>query len=255
MKPVIGLVADVHAGAKHVTHSVQQKYLAAIAGGARAIPIILPALCPDDLLSLLPTLDGLCLTGAISNVAPALYNTPQQDPLSPSDPARDAATLPLIRAAIAQGLPTLGICRGCQEINVALGGTLHQSLHTTPGLSDHREPPGTLADQYAPTHEITLIPGGLLHAFTAMQTAQVNSLHTQGIARLAPGLAIDAIAPDGLPEAIRLASAETFLLGVQWHPEWRYQDDPLSSAIFRAFGTAARAHQAHAQTPTAMEHV
>ena len=243
MKPVIGLVADLNTASKHPTHTVQHKYLAAIAGGADAIAIILPALNPPDLLSLLPTLDGLCLTGAISNVAPALYNTPQEDPLSPSDTARDAATLPLIRAAAAAGLPLLGICRGCQEINVALGGTLHQSLHTTPGLNDHREQPGTLEQNYAPSHEITLTPGGLLHAFTGMATAHVNSLHTQGIARLAPGLAIDATAPDGLPEAIRLKSTETFLLGVQWHPEWRYADDPLSVAIFRALGTAARAHQ------------
>ncbi len=249
MKPVIGVVADVNTASKHTTHTVQHKYLAALTEGAGALPLIIPALLPNtteaDLAQLLATLDGLLLTGALSNVAPARYNAPQQDPASPSDPARDATTLPLIRLAVSRGLPTLGICRGFQEINVALGGTLHQSIHTTPGLADHRDAPGTLAEQYAPAHAVTFTPGGLLHSFTGMDTARVNSLHHQGIDRLAPTLAIDATAPDGLPEAIRLKSADTFLLGVQWHPEWLHADDPLSTVIFRAFGTAARAHQRH----------
>ncbi len=256
MKPVIGVVADVNTASKHTTHTVQHKYLAALTQGAGARAIIIPADLPgttaQDLADLLATLDGLLLTGALSNVAPSLYNATLADPASPADPARDATTLPLIRQAVAAGLPTLGICRGFQEINVALGGTLLQSVHTTPGLADHRDPPGTLAEQYAPAHDITLTPGGLLHSFTGMQTARVNSLHHQGIDRLAPPLAIDATAPDGLPEAIRLKSTDTFLLGVQWHPEWQHQDDPLSTIIFRAFGTAARAHQQqrqHARRP------
>ena len=247
MKPVIGVVADVNTASKHTTHTVQQKYLSALTQGAHALPIILPAQLPgttaQDLAQLLAMLDGLLLTGALSNVAPALYNTPQLDPAAPSDPARDAVTLPLVRQAVALGLPTLGICRGCQEINVALGGTLHQAVHDTPGFADHRDPPGTLAEQYAPAHDITFTPGGLLHSFTAMDGARVNSLHHQGIDRLAPPLAIDATAPDGLPEAIRLKSADHFLLGVQWHPEWNHADDALSAIIFRAFGTAARAYQ------------
>ena len=251
MKPVIGVVADVNTASKHTTHTVQHKYLAALTEGAQALPLIIPAQLPgataQDLAQLLATLDGLMLTGATSNVAPALYGAAQQDPAALSDPARDAVTLPLIRQAVAAGLPVLGICRGCQEINVALGGTLLQSVHTTPGLSDHRDPPGTLAQQYAPAHEITFTPGGLLHSFTAMDGARVNSLHHQGLDRLAPTLAIDATAPDGLPEAIRLKSTNAFLLGVQWHPEWHHADDPLSTVIFRAFGTAARAHQHHRQ--------
>ena len=249
MKPVIGVVADVNTASKHTTHTVQQKYLAALTEGAGALPLILPAQLPgtteQDLADLLATLDGLLLTGALSNVAPAYYNARQRDAASPSDPARDATSLPLIRTAVAQGLPVLGICRGLQEINVALGGTLHQSVHTTPGLSDHRDPPGTLAEQYAPAHAVTFTPGGLLHSFTGMDAAQVNSLHHQGLDRLAPALAIDATAPDGLPEAVRLKSTDAFLLGVQWHPEWRHADDPLSTVIFRAFGTAARAHHRH----------
>ena len=149
MKPVIGLVADVHAG-KHIAHSVHQKYLEAVSAGADATILILPALIDapgaaftnaDDLTAILTLLDGLFLTGATSNVAPARYGATPQHPDSPSDPARDHVTLALVRAAVAAGTPVLGVCRGCQEINVALGGTLHQSVHTVPGLADHREPP------------------------------------------------------------------------------------------------------------------
>ena len=247
MKPVIGVAADVNTASKHTTHTVQQKYLAALTEGARALPLIIPARLPDttedDLAQFLDTLDGLLLPGAVSNVAPALYDTPQHDPASPADPGRDAATLPLIRLAVGRGLPVLGICRGCQEINVALGGTLHQLLHTTPGFNDHREPPGSLAEQYAPAHAVSFTPGGLLHSFTGMDTARVNSLHHQGLDRVAPLLAVDATAPDGLAEAVRLASTDNFLLGVQWHPEWQHADDAVSTTIFRAFGTAARAYQ------------
>ena len=250
MKPLIGLVADVHAGGKHVSHTVQQKYLHAVAAGANAIAIIIPAGFPTwptqhDQADLLAQLDAICLTGALSNVDPALYDTPQADPNSPADPARDAVTLPLIRAAVAIGLPVLGICRGCQEINVALGGTLHQQVHAIPGYADHRELSGTtLPEQYAPSHAITLTPGGMLAQLSGLQTAQVNSLHGQGIATLAPTLAADATAPDGLIEAVRATNPNAFLLGVQWHPEWHFDDDPLSTVIFRALGTAARAREA-----------
>lgn len=246
MKPVIGIVADVQAGGKHVTHSAQQKYLAAVATGSDAIPLIIPVLptSPEDLSQILALLDGICLTGALSNVAPAQYNTTQRDPNSPADPARDHIALALIRQAVALGLPTLGICRGFQEINVALGGTLHQSIHTTPGLNDHREDRSLdLAGQYAPAHTIEIAPGGLLHMASGITEARVNSVHTQGIDRLAPTLAVEATAPDGLIEAFRLDRADSFLLGVQWHPEWRWDDDPLSTIIFRSFGTAARAFQ------------
>lgn len=250
MKPLIGLVADVHAGGKHVSHTVQQKYLHAVAAGANAIALIIPASLPGwpdptDQAQLLETLDAICLTGALSNVAPSRYNAALADPDSPADPARDAVSLPLIAAAVAAGLPVLGICRGCQEINVALGGTLHQQVHATPGYADHREPPApTLAEQYAPAHAITLTPGGMLATLSGLASAQVNSLHGQGIATLASALVADAAAPDGLVEAVRGADPRHFLLGVQWHPEWRFEDDPLSVVIFRALGTAARARRA-----------
>ncbi len=256
MKPLIGVAADVHAGSKHVTHSVQQKYLDAVTGGAGAIALVLPAHIdtpggawsdPADLDRVLGMLDGLFLTGATSNVAPQRYGAALADPASPADPARDHVTLALIRGAVQRGLPVLGVCRGFQEINVALGGTLHQAVHAVPGLDDHRERPAdTLAAQYAPAHTVEITPGGLLHSVSGMVTARVNSLHGQGADRLAPGLAVEATAPDGLVEAFRLDRADQFLLGVQWHPEWAFRDDPLSVVIFRTFGAAARAYHQQA---------
>jgi putative glutamine amidotransferase len=150
--------------------------------------------------------------------------------------------------AVARGLPVLGVCRGFQEINVALGGTLHQAVHDVPGFYDHRENSSvSLDEQYGPVHGVEFTPGGLLHTLTGMQGARVNSLHGQGVERLAPGLAVEARAPDGLIEAFRLERTEAFLLGVQWHPEWSFRNDPLSIAIFRAFGAACRARQLETQ--------
>jgi putative glutamine amidotransferase len=251
MKPVIGIVADVYRGSKHAAHSVQEKYLDAVTAGAETIGLILPALIdrpgaawtdPADLAAVLDLLDGVFLTGAVSNVDPGRYGAELENAASPADPARDYVSLSLIEMAVARGLPVLGICRGFQEINVALGGSLHQQVHFTPGLNDHRENADlSLERQYGPSHDITLTPGGLLHALSGLDHARVNSLHGQGVERLAPRLAVEAVAPDGLVEAFRLDRTEAFLLGVQWHPEWGFRDDALSTAIFRAFGTAARA--------------
>ena len=253
MKPVIGVVADIHAGGKHVAHTVQQKYLDAVTGGAGGLALILPAHIDtaggawsdrEDFRQALSMLDGLFLTGAISNVAPHEYGAAPADPSSPSDPARDHVTLHFVREAVRLGLPVLGVCRGFQEINVALGGTLHQAVHTVPGLLDHRErPDAPLAVQYAPAHEVAFAPSGLLHTVSGLGGTRVNSLHHQGIDRLAPGLALEAASPDGLVEAFRLDDHEKFALGVQWHPEWQFRDDALSVAIFRTFGQAARAHR------------
>ena len=253
-KPAIGIVADVFTGGKHISHSVGQKYLDAVTGGARAHAFILPALIdrpgaawtdPADIAAVLDRLDALFLTGAVSNVGPHHYGAAQQTPELPTDANRDHVSLALIKAAVARGMPVMGVCRGYQEINVALGGTLHQAVHTIPGFANHREDlSGTLAEQYAAAHEVEFEPGGLLHSFSGMAGARVNSLHGQGIDRLAPSLAAEATAPDGLIEAFSAANREQFLLGIQWHPEWEFRDDPLSVIIFKAFGDAARAYQA-----------
>jgi putative glutamine amidotransferase len=251
-KPAVGIVADVHTVGKHTSHTVGQKYLDAVTAGAHAHAFILPALIdrpgaawtdPADIAGVLDHLDALFLTGAVSNVAPRYYGATLRDPSLPADAARDHVTLALITAAIERGMPILGICRGFQEINVALGGTLHQAVHIQPGFADHREPPGTLDEQYAPAHDIEFTPGGLLQAITAMAGARVNSLHGQGIERLAPTLAVEATAPDGLIEAFSGQNREHFLLGVQWHPEWEFRSNPLSVIILNTFGEAACAYQ------------
>jgi putative glutamine amidotransferase len=177
-------------------------------------------------------------------VNPAAYGASLIDPDSPADHARDHVSLALVRAAVRRGVPVLGVCRGFQEINVALGGTLHQQVHNTPGFNDHRErDEDTLAQQYGPSHPVSFTQGGLLHRLTGRTCGDVNSLHGQGVDRLAPGLEIEAVAPDGLIEAYR-GDGHAFLLAVQWHPEWLFRDNPLSTAIFTAFGDAARTYRA-----------
>lgn len=249
MKPVIGLVADVVSERDHIAHAVHASYLDAISGGAGALPVILPALVgtdgaltdPADLDQALDLIDGLFLPGATSNVDPAHYGDTQQDPNSPADPARDHVSLALIRRAVARGIPVLGVCRGLQELNVALGGTLHQAVHDAPGHDDHRENPDLpVPAQYAPVHEVRLVAGGLLHRLAGAATTRVNSLHGQGVRRLAPSLHPEAHAPDGLIEAVGW-QGDGFVLGVQWHPEWLFRTDPVSKAIFAAFGEAAKA--------------
>lgn len=257
-RPLIGIVADVKRVGPHPFHAVGEKYVNAVAHGADAMPLILPVtaggedLEPLDIDSdVLDLVDGLFLPGSVSNVAPRLYGSAPA-PYEPlADPQRDATVLPLIRGALARDMPLLAVCRGHQELNVALGGSLHQLVHEQPGLMDHREPkdaPRRL--QYAAAHGVRLVEGGVLRRLLGASMALVNSIHAQGIDRLAPGLTIEATAPDGLIEAVRVEGA-SFALGVQWHPEWRFRDDRLSTAIFAAFGAAARAYAARSVSSAA----
>ena len=170
-----------------------------------------------------------------------MYGGPPHADGTPEDDARDATTLPLIRAALARGVPVLAICRGLQELNVALGGTLHQRLQDMPGRLDHSAPEtGTLADKIAKAHEVHLTPGGMLHQLAAARHVMVNSLHNQGIDRLGAGLVVEASAPDGTIEAVRAVAAPGLALGVQWHPEFDCGEDGFSARIFEAFGEAMR---------------
>jgi putative glutamine amidotransferase len=244
MKPLVGIPACVRVQGDHPVHLTGDKYIRAVSEGAGALPLLVPALGDGiDLDDLVARLDGLLVTGSASNVEPHHYGGPPSAKGTLHDPARDATTLPLIRAALAAGVPLLGICRGFQELNVALGGTLHQRVHEVPGLSDHREDEtAPLEVQYGPAHSVTLVPGGVLARLAGGNEVRVNSVHGQGIDRLAPALAVEATAPDGLVEAVRVADAPAFALAVQWHPEWRFRDDPLSTALFAAFGQAAAEH-------------
>ncbi|HEY0835188.1 MAG TPA: gamma-glutamyl-gamma-aminobutyrate hydrolase family protein [Azospirillum sp.] len=225
----------------HPFHVAGDKYVRAVAEGAGAMPLLIPALGDAlDIPDLLGRLDGILVTGSPSNVEPHHYGGPPSAEGTPHDPARDSTTLPLIRAALDAGVPLLGICRGLQELNVAVGGTLHPAVHDVPGLDDHREDDSEPVEaQYGPAHPVRLSPGGWLARLAGAAEVRVNSLHGQGIARLGPGLAVEATAPDGLVEAIRVESAPAFALAVQWHPEWRFWEDPLSAALLDAFGRAA----------------
>lgn len=238
--PLIGVTACVRQVGHKPSHTVGDKYVSAVVAGANGLPLIIPALGESlDQDALLSSLDGLLFSGSPSNVEPHHYSGPQSDAGTLHDIARDATTLPLIRAAIAAGVPLLGICRGFQEINVALGGTLHQKVHETPGFMDHREPAGEPVEvQYAARHVVDVQPGGILAGIGLPAQIQVNSIHGQGVARLAPGLRVEALAPDGLVEAFSVEGARAFALGVQWHPEWQVRSNPNYLAIFQAFGKA-----------------
>ena len=246
-KPLVGVTADTTEIGMHPTHAVGDKYLRAVIEGADAAAVVVPALgALQASADLVAAFDGLLFTGSASNIEPHRYSGELSERGVLHDPARDATTLPLMRAAIDAGVPVLAICRGFQEMNVAYGGTLHQRVHEVKGRHDHRENKHDSLDlQYGPAHRIELVAGGLLHALLGELTPiLVNSLHTQGIDMLAPSLVVEAFAQDGLIEAVRPADARAFALGVQWHPEWKHADDPLSSAIFRAFGAACRERRA-----------
>ncbi len=225
----------------HPFLAVGEKYVRAVVDGAECLPLLIPTLQPAlPMRALLEGLDGILLTGSVSNIEPHHYSDEPSYPGNLHDPARDANTLALIPLAIEMGLPILAICRGFQEVNVAFGGRLHQKVHEVDGFIDHRENlDDALELQYAPTHSVALTPDGLLAGIAGADIAQVNSLHGQGVAHLGEGLTVEATAPDGLIEAYRLKGA-SFLLAVQWHPEWRVVENAFYHGIFRAFGNACR---------------
>jgi putative glutamine amidotransferase len=245
-RAVIGVPADRRLLGHHWFHCVGEKYLRAIVDAAGALPVLVPALGDEfDIEWLLERCDGVLLTGSPSNVEPHRYDGPPSDPGTWHDPHRDATTLPLIPAVVAHGVPLLAICRGFQEMNVAYGGTLHQKIHEVAGFRDHREDAEQpVAVQYGPAHDVELVPDGLLARLAGRRTIRVNSLHSQGVDRLAPGLAIEGRSPDGVVEAFRVERAPTFAVGVQWHPEWQAMDNDFSRALFAEFGAHARSRAA-----------
>jgi putative glutamine amidotransferase len=239
----------VTATGNHPGHAVVKKYVDAVVDGAGGLPLLVPA--DGDAAwadALVARLDGLLVPGSPSNVEPHHYAGDPSLPDTLHDPARDAIVLPLLRAAVRADLPVLGICRGIQELNVALGGSLYQNLHLVPGRLDHRAPNlEALEDRYAHrAHGVALTPGGYFASLAGASALQVNSLHGQGIDRLAPPLKVEGVAPDGQIEAVALPQAR-FIVGVQWHPEFRFADDPFSKKLFAAFGDACRAYAAARQ--------
>ncbi len=248
-KPLVGVPADRRVLDPHPFQMVGEKYLNALIKAADALPLITPVMPDDvDIDELLMQFDGIFLTGSYSNVEPHHYAGAPSEEGTLHDPHRDAITLPLAKRALDQGVPLLAVCRGFQELNVALGGTLHQKVHEVAGYHNHLENKGDPLDkQYGPSHPVTLTEGGLLRQLVGSETVTVNSLHAQGVAKLAGGVSVEAVADDGLIEAFRVDGVPGFALAVQWHPEWRVMENEVSRAIFKAFGDACRVRASRRQ--------
>lgn len=242
--PLVGLPSDSKPIGLHRYQAVGEKYVRGVIDGAGAIPLLIPSMSPPlPLRPMLELLDGLFLTGSYSNIEPHHYSDEASYPGNLHDPARDATSLSMVALAIEMRVPVLAVCRGMQEVNVALGGTLHQKVQDVEGRDDHREDQSApLDEQYGPSHPVRL--SGNLARIAGTEVVMVNSLHGQGIDRLGRGLLVEAIAPDGLVEGVRLDSEESFLLAVQWHPEWKVTENPFYLGIFQEFAAACRARAA-----------
>ncbi|WP_122276674.1 gamma-glutamyl-gamma-aminobutyrate hydrolase family protein [Pseudomonas syringae group genomosp. 3] len=243
--PLVGVTACRQQLDKYSTHTAGDKYVEAAAFAG--IAVVLPALeTPANPASLLDKVDGLLFTGSPSNVEPWHYSGTASLPGTRHDSDRDKLTLPLLREAVERGVPVFCICRGFQELNVSLGGSLHQRVQDLPGFLDHREPESdSLAELYAPQHSVTINPGGIMDGWGLLASFEVNSLHSQGIDRLASSLRVEAVAPDGLIEAVSVIDAPGFAFGVQWHPEYRFRENQQSLRMFKAFRDACRAYAKH----------
>lgn len=242
-RPVVLVPACNRVLGRHPFHVVGQKYVDAV-HLAGCLALVVPAARPHEVDELLALADGVFLTGSPSNVHPRHFDEVVHDTALPLDPMRDDWTLPLIPRTLELGIPLFAICRGFQEANVALGGSLHQAVQEQPGLMDHRSDDEQPIDiQYGPVHPVHVVPGGLLETLIGEHEFRVNSLHGQGIKRLANGLRVEATAPDGVVEAFTAPAAPGFNLGVQWHPEWQARDNPVSMKLLRAFGDACRSYR------------
>ncbi len=241
-KPVVLMSMGNQERKGHDYQVMTHKYIVPLVELSGCVPLLAPTCCgTDDLEQYLDLVDGVYLTGAGSNIDPSLYGQENLTPNKAQDRDRDLFDLPLIRAALDRGLPIFGICRGMQEINVALGGDMHQKLYEEPGLNDHREDTDDpVPVQYSESHSVRLMPNTWLAELMQRDEIRVNSLHGQGIKTLGKGLEAVALAEDGLIEAIHGPRLSPFLFAVQWHPEWQAAENPDSVKIFQAFGEACR---------------
>jgi putative glutamine amidotransferase len=251
LRPLVGISACLKEnGRGGWSHTVGEKYVLAAIHAVGGLPVLIPAIGPEfdeepamtaALDRLLDGLDGVLLTGSPSNVEPHHYGGQDSRPGTAHDPARDATTLPLIPHSIDRGVPLFAICRGLQEVNVALGGTLHQLVHEVAGRRDHRSPKSRDTDvNYAPAHDIEVVEGGVLERLVGKRRLQVNSLHAQGVDQLAPRARLEAVADDGQVEGFSVPDAPAFALALQWHPEYRALENPVSMKLFDAFAAACR---------------
>lgn len=231
----------------HASHRAGDRFVVAVREICGALPLLLPALgFGADLDTLLDNIDGVILTGSASNVHPRHYDGGEPRDGNLVDERRDGIALEVSRACVERNVPLFGVCRGIQEMNVALGGSLHQYMHEQPNHFDHRRPrEKTMEVQLGPRQRITLTPGGILQGLAnGARQVMVNTLHAQGIDRLAGPLVVEAVADDGMIEAVRVADSPTFSVGVQWHAEYRTEEHDLYRALFRAFGDAVGSHAA-----------
>jgi putative glutamine amidotransferase len=251
-RPVVGVIGSAYRiEDRFATQLVGERNLRAVAEVAGALPLMFAA-APDitDVGALLDAVDGVVLTGARANVHPARFGTEPDSRHEPYDLHRDDLALALSEACVARGVPLFGICRGLQEMNVAFGGSLHPEIRELPGRMNHRMPrlesgeihPDTNV-VFADRHDVRLVPGGVFARLLGCETIRVNSLHGQGILEPGERVVVEGVAEDGTVEAIRIADAPGFALGVQWHAEYDPQHNPINRALFQAFGEALLAHR------------
>lgn len=243
-RPVVGIIGNRGLiNDRYPIHEGGQMNSCAVSHVANCIPLLIPA--DPDYLSveeLLNVCDGFLLTGGRPNVHPSEYGEEPTDKHGTFDQARDAITLPLVRACVERGQPFFGICRGFQEVNVAMGGSLYPEIRELPGRMNHRMPPeGTLEEVFALRHKVSLTPDGVFSRLFGADEVMTNTLHGQGVHLPGESVVVDGVAPDGTPEAIYIKDAPGFTLAVQWHPEWNADADPVSRPLFQAFGQAAYA--------------
>jgi putative glutamine amidotransferase len=246
-RPVVGVIANAHrVENRFATQMTGERNLRAVAEVAGALPLMFAG-SPEitDIAALLDAVDGIVLTGARANVHPTRFKTEPDIKHEPYDILRDDLALALSEACVARGVPLFGICRGLQEMNVAFGGSLHPEIRELPGRMNHRMPRlenGEIHPDptvvFADRHDVTLTPGGAFARLLGCETIRVNSLHGQGILEPGERVVIEGVAEDGTIEAIRIADARSFALGVQWHAEYDPQCNPINRTLFQAFGDA-----------------
>lgn len=246
-RPVVGIITNRHVlNDQYTVHGSGAINTTAVARVADCVPLLIPgdpALFETD--ELLEICDGIMLTGGRPNVHPDEYGHEATEAHGDFDRDRDAVALAITRACVARGQPLLGICRGFQEVNVAFGGTLHPEIRDLPGRMNHRMPPdGTLEEKFELRHAVKFSPDGPFAKMMGGSEVQTNTLHGQGIEKAGPRVVVDGWAEDGTPEAIYIEGAPGFAMAVQWHPEWNASEDPVSTALFQAFGDAVRAWNA-----------
>jgi putative glutamine amidotransferase len=251
-RPVVGIIGNSYLlNDQYPVHAGGVMNSDAISSVSGCLPLLIPSdPAYVSVEELLDVCDGFLLTGGRPNVHPEEYGEAETLAHGDFDRARDAIALPLVRACVERGQPFLGVCRGFQEVNVAMGGTLYPEIRDLPGRMNHRMPPdGTLEEKFELRHDVTFTKGGVFHDVMGIETVRTNSLHGQGVKTAGPRIVVDGYAPDGTPEAIYVKGAAGFTLAVQWHPEWNAEKDPVSQALFTAFGNAVRHWAADEKTP------